>query len=229
MKPSIKLLLKKLFGNTKDLELMDLFLKLTEKVKESSDCLNNLLEKYGDQEKREEFCFRIENLEKDGDAIVEQIISKLNEISLTSWISHEMASRLVHSMDQVLDGSRGVVRIMKIYELKETNNPMLLLGQIIVKGSTELITMMSLFCQPGWQKHHKKIMQCIKTISKLEHQGDELRASGLHALWHSDDNGQPLTKRGMANLKGSDEILKALETITDDNNHLATTIYQTLN
>ena len=220
--------IRRLLGNSKDEKLMQLFLSLTSTVLSGMESLKLLLEDYGRKDQRDISCFEIERLEQEGDALVAQIIKQVGEISITSWIGHEMVLRLVHLMDQVLDGSFGIVRTLKIYQLDEINNDMVLLGRVIAEDGVELNAMMQLFCQPRWQKHTEQIRLRIEKISRLEHQADELRAQGLQALWQSGKDDQPLTQRDMAMLKGSDEIVKALETITDDVHHVATTIHQNL-
>lgn len=220
--------IRRLLGNSKDEKLMQLFLSLTKMVLSGLESLRLLLEDYGRKDQRDSSCFEIERLEQEGDVLVAQIIKQLSEISITSWISHEMVLRMVHLMDRVLDGSRGVVRTLKIYQLDEINNDMVLLGRVIAEDGEELSAMMQLFCQPRWQKHTAQIRLHIEKIGRLEQQADDLREQGLLTLWQSGNDEQPLTQRDMAMLKGSDEMVKVLETITDDVHHVAATIHQNL-
>jgi uncharacterized protein Yka (UPF0111/DUF47 family) len=222
-------LFTKLFGNSKDQKLMELFLELTSKVRSSLSHLNQLLTKYQDEDQVKTCCFKIQSLENDGDELVKQILESLSEISITSWISHEMVLRLVHLLDEILDNSQSIVRLHENYRLTKISSDMLLLGEVIDNGGAELDSMMSLFCQPHFLKHQDKIIAHVKKIREYEHRGDILKSQGLRALLNVDNNDQPLTMHDIAEFRSSEKMLETLEVITDDIHHLSSTVHQCLN
>lgn len=225
---TLKSLLKSLFSNSKDLELMKLFLSLAMAVKESLRYLYLLLKEYSNEDQRRESLFKIEQLEKDGDDIVRKINKKQAEISITSWVNHEVVSRLAHLMDQILNSSFGVVKILNIYKLQSITVEMISLGEIINSGAMELDAMMHLFCKPRWQKHTDTILDHIAKISRLEGSADTLRAVALGILWNSKNDNDPITHDDLRGLKGCDELIKALETITDNIHHFANNVHQNI-
>jgi len=205
----------KLLGNSKDLKLMELVSGLAEKGNSSLTCLEQLLTEYDNDDVVKTCCFRIQNLENEGDELVQQIIELLNEISITSWVSHEMVLRLIHVLDDILDNSQSIVRYLENYRLSKVTNEMVLLGKILREGGSELVAMMSLFCCANWQKNTSSILVHIRKIRDLEHQGDFLKAQGLHTLLNLDDGGRALTMRDLAEFRSSEKMLETLELMTD--------------
>lgn len=216
----------KVFGNSKDLRLMELIMQLSQKVQASLLNLNNLLIHYGNEDELKTSCFNIHTLENEGDELVKQIAEQLSEISITSWINHEMVLRLIHILDDLLDNNQSAVRLTENYHLCKIPNEMLLLGNVLAEGSSEIYSMMSLFCRPHYQKNHKQIILHIRKIHELEHRGDVLKSQGLHSLLHFEDEEMPLTKRELAEFRSSEKMLEILEIITDDMHHLSTVIHQ---
>lgn len=213
----------KLLGNSKDLQLMQMILELAVKVHSSMQHLNKLLANYDNADEVKANCFKIQNLENEGDELVKQIIELLSEISITSWVSQDMVLRLIHVLDDVLDNSQSLVRLQDNYHIAHASQDMLLLGGILEQGGAELETMMKLFCQPHWHKHSRQILSHIKRIRDLEHQGDILKAQGLHALLNIDDSGRAITMKDLAEFRSSEKMLETLELLTD-HIHLASTI-----
>lgn len=219
-------IITKLFGNTKDQKLMELLIALSAKVHSSLSCLDQLLANYDDTDQVKTCCFKIKNLENEGDELVRQIIELLSEISITTWISHEMVLRMVHVLDDILDNSQSIVRFLEYYRLSKVSNDMVLLGGILKEGGAEIVAMMGLFCQANWQKHTKLMLTHIRKIRDLEHQGDLLKSQGLHALLNLDNNDQPLTMRDLAEFRSSEKMLETLELMTDHIHLLSATVHQ---
>lgn len=219
----------KLLGNSKDLQLMQLFLDLTAKSRSSVSYLETLLAQYDNEDQRQTCFYNIEKLENEGDEIVWRIVELISEISITSWVSHDMSLRLVHMLDEVLDNNQSVIRFMENYRISKVSNDMVSLGNVIDEGAGELEEMMKLFCQPGWPKNIKKILVHITKIRECEHQGDILKAQGLRSLLNSQQADKIATIRDIAEFRGSEKLLETLETITDNIHHLSTLVHQCLN
>lgn len=216
-------ILTKLLGNSKDLQLMHAILDLATKVKTSMVSLNQLLMHYDNADEVKAHSFKIQNLENEGDELVKQIIELISEISITSWVSPDMVLRLIHVLDDVLDNSQSLVRLLDNYHISRVSQEMLLMGGILEQGGTELETLMSLFCQPHWHKHTRQIITHIKHIRDLEHQGDVMKAQGLHTLLNLDNSDKPITMKDLAEFRSSEKMLETLELLTD-HIHLSSTI-----
>ncbi len=67
----------------------------------STCSLNVLFKEYENKKKREYFVYEIKTFEKQGDDIVNSIVMLLGEISIPSWISHDVAALSRYSTGQI--------------------------------------------------------------------------------------------------------------------------------
>ena len=126
-----------------------------------------------------------------------------------------MVLRLIHVLDDILDNSQSVIRLLDNYHMSGVSQEMVLLGGILKEGGEELNAMMDLFCRAQWQKHTRQILVHIRKIRDLEHQGDLLKSQGLHALLNLENNDRPITMRDLAEFRSSEKMLEILEQLTD--------------
>jgi hypothetical protein len=185
----------------KDRKFFPLFQQATENLVKGSKTLVEMVN--APVEKRKELIKEIEHIEHTGDNITHMIFNELGRNFITPF-DREDIHALTSSIDDVLDLINGTAKRMEMYKVTEISEPMILLSEIILKGSIELnVAVVNL---EGMKKITEIKEACVR-INSLENNADDVFNLAIGRLFDEEKDAVKLIK-----IK---EILQALETATD--------------
>ncbi|MCX6310896.1 MAG: DUF47 family protein [Bacteroidetes bacterium] len=185
----------------KDRKFFPLFKQATENLVKGSKVLVELVN--APQEKRRELIKEIEHIEHTGDNITHMIFNELGRNFITPF-DREDIHALASSIDDILDLIEGTAKRIELYKVTEISEPMILLSDIILKGSIELNVAVTNL--EGMKKIDEIKEACVR-INSLENNADDVFNMAIARLFDDEKDAVKLIK-----IK---EILQALETATD--------------
>jgi hypothetical protein len=185
----------------KDRKFFPLFQQATENLVKGSKALVEMVN--APIEKRKELIKEIEHIEHTGDNITHMIFNELGRNFITPF-DREDIHALTSSIDDVLDLINGTAKRMEMYKVTEISEPMILLSEIILKGSIELNVAVSNL--EGMKKINEIKEACVR-INSLENNADDVFNLAIGRLFDEEKDAVKLIK--------VKEILQALETATD--------------
>lgn len=144
------------------------------------DALVDMLQHYTDIDKKREGIKKIEN---DGDKMVHDIFSELNKTFITP-IDREDISKLVCSLDDILDNLEAVAERLVLYEIKKPPIYMLEFAKTLQKTTKNVhggINLLRNF------KEANKIRGFCKEVNTLENEGDALLRKATAELFTKKD------------------------------------------
>jgi len=158
----------------------DMIEQQSENVLAGVDALVNMLEHYNEIDKKRE---KIKQIENDGDKMVHDIFTELNKTFITP-IDREDISKLVCSLDDILDNLEAVAERLVLYNIKKPPIYMLEFAQTLRKTTynvNEGITLLRNF------KEATQIRGFCKEINTLENEGDALLRKATAELFNKKD------------------------------------------
>ena len=158
----------------------DMIEKQSENVLVGVDALVDMLEHYENIDKKRE---KIKQIENDGDKMVHDIFSELNKTFITP-IDREDISKLVSSLDDILDNLEAVAERLVLYEIKKPPIYMLEFARTLRKTTynvNEGITLLRNF------KEATQIRTFCKEVNTLENEGDALLRKATAELFTKKD------------------------------------------
>jgi len=158
----------------------DMIEKESENVIVGVDALVEMLEDYHKIDGKRE---NIKKIENDGDKMVHDIFAELNKTFITP-IDREDISKLVSSLDDILDNLEAVAERLVIYEIEKPPKYMLEFAQILQKATQNVhggINLLRNF------KEAKKIRTFCKEVNTLENEGDQLLRKATAELFIKND------------------------------------------
>jgi uncharacterized protein len=185
----------------KDRKFFPLFKQATENLVKGSKVLVELVN--APVEKRKELIHEIEQIEHTGDNITHMIFNELGRNFITPF-DREDIHALTSSIDDILDLINGTAKRLEMYKVTEITEPMIMLSEIILKGSIELnVAVVNL----EGMKRIDEIKEACVRINSLENNADDVFNLAIGRLFDEEKDAVKLIK--------VKEILQALETATD--------------
>jgi predicted phosphate transport protein (TIGR00153 family) len=185
----------------KDRKFFPLFKQATENLVKGSKVLVELVN--APLEKRKELIHEIEQIEHTGDNITHMIFNELGRNFITPF-DREDIHALTSSIDDILDLINGTAKRLEMYKVTEITEPMVMLSEIILKGSIELNVAVT---NLEGMKRIDEIKEACVRINSLENNADDVFNLAIGRLFDEEKDAVKLIK-----IK---EILQALETATD--------------
>jgi hypothetical protein len=158
----------------------DMIEQQSENVLTGVDALVDMLEHYTDIDTKRE---KIKKIENDGDKMVHDIFTELNKTFITP-IDREDISKLVCSLDDILDNLEAVAERLVIYNIKKPPIYMLEFAQTLRKTTynvNEGISLLRNF------KEATQIRGFCKEVNTLENEGDALLRKATAELFNKKD------------------------------------------
>ncbi|HWC00320.1 MAG TPA: DUF47 family protein [Bryobacteraceae bacterium] len=123
----------------------------------------------------------INNLEHQGDEVIHEIYTRLNQTFITP-LDPEDIHALSSKLDDVLDGIEDTVHRMVAYRLEAIPQPMITLSQIVCSCSIALHKAFQ-----GLEESKPLMEHCIE-INRLENEGDRLGRTAVADLFDQEKN-----------------------------------------
>jgi predicted phosphate transport protein (TIGR00153 family) len=185
----------------KDRKFFPLFKQATENLVKGSKVLVEMVN--APVEKRRELIKEIEHIEHTGDNITHMIFNELGRNFITPFDREDIHS-LTSAIDDILDLIEGTAKRIEMYKVTEISEPMILLSDIILKGSIELNVAVT---NLEGMKRLDEIKEACVRINSLENNADDVFNMAIARLFDDEKDAVKIIK-----IK---EILQALETATD--------------
>lgn len=179
-------------------EYFVLFSQMTEKIKEGSTALVDMLQ--GPQENFEAQSKKIKDAEHACDELTHKVTTKLNKSFITPF-DREDIFMLVVALDDVLDYIDAGARAILMYDIHEMNDHARHFAKVIQSLAIELHSAVSQLDKP------KNINQHIVEIHRLENEADDVYFRAIGELFHNNTEAVTLIKWK--------ELYEILENATD--------------
>lgn len=196
----------------RDEHFFDYFHDAAGNAAEVAQVLIDLLEHYGDVERKAR---RVRDLEHRGDEITHQIFNALNRTFVTPFDREDIAN-LAGRLDDFVDTIEQAVRRTWLYRIDEPTEHARLLARIIGEQAT-LIASTVPHLQNRRQWDH--LLHCTIDINRLENEADEVLDKALMEQFDGVDD-----VRGLIKSIRWGEIYQDLEDATDRAEDIANTL-----
>lgn len=181
----------------------NLFNQATENILQAARMLKNLLDDYGDVERRAE---AIKAVEDKGDDITHTIIDRLNRTFVTP-LDREDIFALAKQLDDVLDWIEASSARMAVYKIPHSTSEARELAHIIVSECEAIVEAVRNL------RHLDLIGGPVREINRLENLADHVQREAIAKLFAGDGNPIDVIKWK--------EIYETLEEATDQGEHVA--------
>ncbi len=151
-------------------------------------------------------CRRVIEYEHEADAIAREVLLSVRRAFITPFDRGDV-QELINSLDDSIDQMQKTAKTIMLFEVREFEPQMKEMADIIViaaKLTSEAVKNLSALRENGI-----RINAITEEIIRVEEQADELRDSGLNALYHKHRNGN-----AMEYIVGA-EIYDHLEKVVD--------------
>lgn len=147
------------------------------------ECSRTLMELFRDFDNRAAKYNEIRRLEGQGDDLMHKIVDELNATFITP-IDREDIHELANRMDDILDFNEGVAERVIMFKLKESNQTLIDLTDILFQAAKELSSAMPMMrTQKKWKDMNKNLVE----INRLENTGDKIMRKALMELFERTD------------------------------------------
>lgn len=187
-----------------------LFLEAAQNVNEGAIILRGSLDSLSDKELNVD---KIEELEHNGDRLVNVVVKELNEAFITP-IDREDIYSLIKKMDDILDLINSTMHRFSMYDIKESTHESKLLADMIVECTKHILELMSELNSVGYKA--KCIKETIISIHKIESEADRLFRKTVAELFKNETNAIEVIKWK--------EIYQILENTIDKCEKIANTV-----
>ncbi|ATO48017.1 MULTISPECIES: DUF47 domain-containing protein [Brevibacillus] len=161
----------------------DLFEQQAATVHKGSHLFFEMVSNYQNLQER---VAEIKAVEKEGDAVVRQIMNQLNSTFITP-LEREDIHALAHTLDSVIDLIDSTAECMYLYQVKQVDKRVLAQANILHQLTSKLI-------------------ELIRTLRKLDHKVVEGIAKDIKALEHESDANYRKMVSELLNTPGQDPI-----------------------
>jgi hypothetical protein len=163
-----------------DKVFFELFEEQANTICKAADLLVTIFADYTDLEEKYRHMKEIEHL---GDAITHRAYDELNRTFITPFEPEEI-SRLVTSLDDVIDNIDDVAHMLLVYEVKKTDEFMIEFAKCLKQSGEEIKTGIE-----GLRtlKDTETIRGCSIELNRLENVADEILSRALGNLFKSTD------------------------------------------
>ena len=163
-----------------DKAFFDLFDEMAKTVVSAADLLVEFVENF---ENVKEQCYRMKQIEHQGDDITHQIYEQLNRTFITP-LEPEEISRLASALDDILDYIDGTAQQMYSYGITETDDSMIQLAKLIQLSVIEIekaVTGIRSIKDPGLIEE-----RCIE-VNRLENIADNVLGHAIMDIFKTKD------------------------------------------
>ena len=187
-----------------------LFLEAAQNVNEGAIILRGSLDSLSDKESNVN---KIEDLEHNGDRLVNVVVKELNEAFITP-IDREDIYSLIKKLDDVLDLINSTMHRFLMYDINESTNEAKLLADMIVECTKHILELMDGLNSVS--NKAKRTNEKIISIHKIESEADCLFRKTVAELFKSETNPIEIIKWK--------EIYQILEDTIDNCEKIANTV-----
>ena len=187
-----------------------LFLEAAQNVNEGAIILRESLDSLSDKEVNVK---RIEDLEHNGDRLVNVVVKELNEAFITP-IDREDIYELIKKMDDILDLINSTMHRFLMYDINESTPESKLLADMIVDCTGKILELMKELNSVG--NKGKRIKEIIINLHKIESEADCLFRKTVAELFKNEKNAIEVIKWK--------EIYQILENTIDKCEKIANTV-----
>ncbi len=136
-----------------------------------------------------QFCAKVVEEEHKADAITRDVLLAVRRTFITPFDRGDIKD-LIMLMDDAIDQMQKTAKVIMLFEVKEFDQPMRDMADIIVKASKITVELVPLLNSMG--KQVTKIGKLTEDITKIEEMADQLHDKGLKALYHAHENANPM-------------------------------------
>jgi len=187
-----------------------LFLEAAQNVNEGAIILRGSLDSLSDKESNVN---KIEDLEHNGDRLVNVVVKELNEAFITP-IDREDIYSLIKKLDDILDLINSTMHRFLMYDINESTNEAKLLADMIVECTKHILELMDGLNSVS--NKAKRTNEKIISIHKIESEADCLFRKTVAELFKSETNPIEIIKWK--------EIYQILEDTIDNCEKIANTV-----
>ena len=184
----------------------DLFEQLAAKVQEGADGLLELLENFGDRERK---VGHLLDIEHEGDELTHEIIRRLNTTFVTPF-DREDIHHLASSLDDVLDSIEAAAEYIQLYNIEQPLPQMISLSRTLAEAARKTADAM-----PRMRKM-KGLDEYWVEINRLENEGDRAYRRTVAHLFSGDYKAMDVLK--------FKEIIEEIEAAIDRLEDVANTV-----
>ena len=184
----------------------DLFEQLAAKVQEGADGLLELLENFGDRERK---VGHLLDIEHEGDELTHEIIRRLNTTFVTPF-DREDIHHLASSLDDVLDSIEAAAEYIQLYNIEQPLPQMISLTRTLADAAGKTADAM-----PRMRKM-KGLDEYWVEINRLENEGDRAYRRTVAHLFSGDYKAMDVLK--------FKEIIEEIEAAIDRLEDVANTV-----
>jgi predicted phosphate transport protein (TIGR00153 family) len=127
---------------------------------------------------------RVKQLESEGDRITHEVVKALHKTWITP-LDREEIHALISSLDDVLDSIDGAAARVMLYELRESNDEIKTLANVLVRSTSELAKVID-----GLKtiKNAEGMISMCRDIGTLEDEADEVFRKAIARLFKEEKN-----------------------------------------
>lgn len=187
-----------------------LFLDAAQNVNEGALTLRASLDSLSEKELSVK---KIENLEHEGDKLVNIVVKELNEAFITP-IDREDIYSLIKKLDDILDLINSTMHRFLMYDINQSTNEAKLMADMIVDCTNHILKLMKGLSSVGNKAQY--IREKIESIHKIESEADGLFRRTVAELFKNETNPIEIIKWK--------EIYQILENTIDNCEKIANTV-----
>ncbi|MGL5575919.1 MAG: DUF47 domain-containing protein [Sarcina sp.] len=159
------------------------FVKQAENVLEGAQVLKEFL---NTMDNEIVYAEKMQGLERQGDQIVHETISELNDTFVTP-IDREDIYKITKRMDDCIDYTDSLVNNFIVYNVHECTSEGHIFADYIVQSATELLELMKVFSQMKKKQVQKIIKDKIIAINRIENEADSFFRDVVGKMFRQDN------------------------------------------
>jgi predicted phosphate transport protein (TIGR00153 family) len=166
---------------SRDAVFWDSFTQLAGKALEAAKLVEQM---FNDPSQAKTLAERVKQLESEGDRITHEVVKALHKTWITP-LDREEIHALISSLDDVLDSIDGAAARVMLYELRESNDEIKTLANVLVRSTSELAKVID-----GLKtiKNAEGMISMCRDIGTLEDEADEVFRKAIARLFKEEKN-----------------------------------------
>jgi len=172
---------------SRDAVFWDSFTQLAGKALEAAKLVEQM---FNDPSQAKTLAERVKQLESEGDRITHEVVKALHKTWITP-LDREEIHALISSLDDVLDSIDGAAARVMLYELRESNDEIKTLANVLVRSTSELAKVID-----GLKtiKNAEGMISMCRDIGTLEDEADEVFRKAIARLFKEEKNAIEIMK-----------------------------------
>ena len=170
----------------KELKFFDLFSAHAEKLVEGATALREVLQGGDDVAGA---CARVVAHEDAADAITREVLLNVRRSFITPFDRSDIQD-LITSLDDAIDQMHKTVKVVSLFELREFEDPMREMADIIVEAA--LLTREAVGLLGSMRQNAARLNQLTEQITQIEDRSDAIYDAGRKALFLAHRNSDPM-------------------------------------